>query len=110
MLTARQWKIDGNWYAPSAFLQKYKSVYAVEFIDQTSSAGDWSGLIFQRVGNAFVVIPFCQENNYPGGGFTLTTNEEPWISYPLAHYDQQMKRNIIDRYCEEIGKLYYPAC
>ena len=45
-------------------------------MEQTSSAGDWSGYFIQQIGkNKFVAIGFSQENNYPGAGFTLYTCE-----------------------------------
>lgn len=64
-----------NWYAPTCeFQEKYPSVKRVVFMDQTSSAGDWSGFIIQATGaKSAVAIPFWQENNWRGAGFTLHT-------------------------------------
>lgn len=64
-----------NWYAPTCeFHEKYPSVMRMVLMDQTSSAGDWSGFLIQRTGSkSAVAIPFWQENNYPNSGFTLHT-------------------------------------
>ena len=64
-----------NWYAPTCeFQEKYGSVKRVVLMDTTSSSGDWSGFIIQATGRrSAMAIPFHQENNYPGDGFTLRT-------------------------------------
>lgn len=68
-----------NWYAPlSEFWEKYKSIYAAKHMDTSSSAGDWSGYIVQRIGNKAYAIAFSQENNYPGDGFTFYTMDYPF--------------------------------
>ena len=55
-----------NWYAPlSEFWEKYKSIYTAKHMDTSSSAGDWSGYLVQRIGNIAYAIAFSQENNYP---------------------------------------------
>jgi hypothetical protein len=105
MLISRQWLISGNWNAPSAFLQTFKSVYAVDLVDQSSSAGDWSGLIFQRRGGNIWVIPFSQENNFPKGSFILTTNDKPWAVISLDKYDAHAKNQIIESYCNSFYNL-----
>ena len=74
-----------NWYAPAKeFAEKYKSVEHIEYVDTTSSAGDWSGFFIQRIGKyKWVSIAFSQENNYPGDGFTLKTSD-----YEFVHIDE----------------------
>lgn len=68
-----------NWYAPLAeFWGSHKSVYTAEYMDQTSSAGDWSGFILQRLRKNVYAIGFSQENSYPNDGFTLRTCEHPF--------------------------------
>ena len=69
-----------NWYAPTKELEeKYLSVVAVSLKNMTSSAGDWSGFIIQKVGkNTFIAIGFSQYNNHPHDGFTLYTCEHPF--------------------------------
>lgn len=69
-----------NWYAPTKELkEKYRSIIGTELMDTTSSAGDWSGFIIQKIGkNTFVAIAFSQYNNYPHDGFCLMTCEHPF--------------------------------
>ena len=80
-----------NWYAPlSEFWAKYKSIYAAKLMDKSSSAGDWSGYIVQRMGKKVYAIGFSQENNYPGDGFTFYTMEVPFY---VGTVDE---KNLID--------------
>lgn len=65
-----------TWYSPICYLLRYKSVVACEWLDTTSSCGDWSGYIVQKIGKTYYAIPFYQENNYPHDSFTLTTSNE----------------------------------
>ena len=45
-------------------------------IETSSSAGDWTGVIFQRIGGTTYVIPFEQVINFPrSGGFTVYTDD-----------------------------------
>lgn len=69
-----------NWYAPSREFQAlYPSILGAIFMNQASSAGNWSGFIIQKTGTkSAVAIGFCQENNYPYAGFTLYTAEYPF--------------------------------
>lgn len=54
----------------------YKSVEYVTFVDTTSSAGDWSGVIVQRTSeNKCVAIIFSMENMYPNNGFRVLTDD-----------------------------------
>ena len=86
-----------NWYAPlSEFWAKYKSIVATTFMDQTSSAGDWSGFILQKTGkNTYHAIGFSQYNNYPHDGFTLYTCEHPFFATKKANEKEayEMARN-----------------
>lgn len=55
ILSNREYLIEGNCFAPSRYLLKnFMSVIDVYLIDTTSSAGDWSGLIFQKLKNATI--------------------------------------------------------
>lgn len=68
-----------NWFAPLCeFWGRHKSVYFAEYMDMTSSAGDWSGYIAQRIGNNVYAIGFSQENCWEGDGFNLCTCEHPF--------------------------------
>ena len=71
LLTNKEFQIDGGWHAPAEYLRSFKSVKQVKYLDTTSSAGDWSGLLIQKLRNRTYLIGFCQENNFPRGGFTL---------------------------------------
>lgn len=54
----------------------YKSVEYVTFVDTTSSAGDWGGVIVQRTSeNKCVAIIFSMENMYPNNGFRVLTDD-----------------------------------
>lgn len=77
--------MDGTWYAPQEFLEKYKSVVKTGYLDQTSSAGDWSGYVLQKIGKTFHVILFWQSNSYPNSGFDVTTD-----AFPLLSFDGEM--------------------
>lgn len=104
LLTNRKWEVLGNWYAPKSMLEEYKSVEKVTILDMTSSAGDWSGLIFQRIGKWVHVITFSQENRGFGkGGFNVYTGEESdylieWSDDPNEMIEKY--RVCIDDYCK----------
>ncbi len=74
LLTQREWNVEGTWYAPLHYLRdNFNSVVYCEHSNTTNSAGDWEGVMLQRLGNTVYAIPFCQENNHPNKGFTLST-------------------------------------
>ena len=52
-------------------MTKFKSVVNVEYLDTTSSAGDWSGVIVQQLRGKCYGIPFSIENRYPNDGFDV---------------------------------------
>ena len=43
ILINREYQVQGDWYSPRTRLNEFLSVEKVKYIDQTSSAGDWSG-------------------------------------------------------------------
>lgn len=62
LLLNREYVVNGNWYTPKNFLyENFKSVTRVELINTMSSAGDWSGIFVQKIGNVYYLIPFTQE-------------------------------------------------
>ena len=61
LLLKRNYHVDGTWYVPQEFLESYKSVVKTGLLDQTSSAGDWSGYILQKIGETFHVILFLSK-------------------------------------------------
>jgi hypothetical protein len=89
-----------NWYAPSSEFQAlYPSIQGAIFMDQTSSAGDWSGFIVQKTGTkSAVAIGFFQENNYPYAGFTLYTATYPF--YKGDFTDPKFVENAKNRWMQ----------
>jgi len=83
-----------NWYAPlSEFWEKHSSIVSAEIVDKTSSAGDWSGYIIQKVGKHKVIaIGFSQYNNYPRDGFTLLTCDHPF--YVGEYEEKNLTENV----------------
>lgn len=77
LLTNREFFVEKDWFASVRHLLKHKSVIEAKFFDTTSSAGDWDGLIVQKLKYGlrswYYIIPFCQENNYPRNGYTVRT-------------------------------------
>ena len=60
------------------FMTKFKSVINVEYIETTSSAGDWSGVIVQQLRGKHYAVPFSIENRYPDDGFDVHTHDLVW--------------------------------
>jgi hypothetical protein len=77
LLTKRVYDVNYSATNVTSFLKELKGVNVphIEYLEQTSSAGDWSGLFFQKYNRKTYVIPFSQENNWPNGTFTLYTGE-----------------------------------
>lgn len=75
ILKNRKWQIDGGWYSPIEKLRSFKSVTHAEYLEMCSSAGDWSGIFFQKIRRLTYIIGFNQSNNYPRRGFTLFTGD-----------------------------------
>jgi len=67
--------IQGNWYAPARYLRELKNVVQADYIEQCSSAGDWTGFFIVKYKNNYYLYIFSQENNYPSSGFTLRTGK-----------------------------------
>ena len=104
LLINREWDIQGNWYAPRNFLNDFKSVQYVDLINTCSSAGDWDGLMFQKIGNTIYLIPFSQSNNYPYSGFTLYT-DNVWGELHCKLTQLQID-GVIQAYCDEVYAMY----
>ena len=56
-------------------MTKFKSVVNVEYLETTSSAGDWSGVIVQQLRGKCYGVPFSIENRYPDDGFDVHTHD-----------------------------------
>ena len=93
-----------NWYAPTCeFHEKHPSIKRFEFIDQTSSAGDWNGFFIQRTGKYTAqAIGFEQVNNHPHDGFTLYTAEHPFFKCDLRKPDYAENARLCYLQCTPI--------
>lgn len=70
---------------------KFSSIVRIDFFDTTSSAGDWSGLIVQKIGkNKHVGIIFSMENMWCGDGFRVNTDD--------VYYDLPKNYTLNDLY------------
>ena len=70
---------------PRIIKERFSSVLAVEFMDTTNSAGDWSGIIVQKIGKKkCVAIIFSMENKYPYDGFNVNT-DDVYFDLPLNY-------------------------
>jgi len=84
-----------SWYAPRQYFSQFKTVRDVNLFDTTSSAGDWTGYIEQKIGKTSHLIIFSQENNYPHAGFTA------WTGEVIASWQGDMTREEIYQIIEE---------
>lgn len=84
---------------PRIIKERYKSVLRVEFMDTTSSVGDWSGLIVQKIGKTkCVAIIFSMENKYPYDGFNVSTDDVCFdlpLNYTLEDLNELFAEKII---------------
>jgi hypothetical protein len=104
ILTNRQWHIDGNWFAPKRFIKEnFASVVYCDYMEMTSSAGDWTGLIIQKLGNNLYVTVFSQENTFPcNNGFDVHTDSH--IS--TFHQDVPSVTNYTELFNEICAIIY----
>lgn len=72
ILINREYDVSGTWYKTLEFLNNFKSVVASDFIDTTSSSGNWSGYIIQKIKNNYYLTLFSQENT--NSGFRIYTD------------------------------------
>ncbi|MEX0896029.1 MAG: hypothetical protein WDZ94_03750 [Patescibacteria group bacterium] len=73
LLTHKRYEVPGDWYQPKQQLLTKPSVMLAEYYETSSSSGDWSGYFLQKIGQAYHLILFTQENLYPEDGFELMT-------------------------------------
>ena len=91
---------DGKvgWFSPREYLRQLPGVVKAEYLDTTSSAGDWNGWYAVEVDDEFALIMFSQENRYPSDvGYTLQTGEAPFA------YVASLDDNVLDA---AISQLY----
>lgn len=81
LLLNRNFHVDGTWYEPQEFLMNFKSVVRAEYLDTTSSSGDWTGYILQKFGKNFYIILFWQTNSYPDSGFDIVTDAHEMYAF-----------------------------
>jgi len=111
ILTNKTLSANGNWYAPSDHLQTYKSVEWVELVDTTSSAGDWNGIICQKIGDKRYLISFSQENNcYKPGGDWIIYTDDRYIAVTKEITRNKMVEIAIDTFysydrCSTCGRV-----
>jgi hypothetical protein len=78
--------------------EKYPSVESVNYMDTTSSAGNWSGIIVQKIKNKNYAVIFVLDNRYPSDGFNLYTHDS---AYKLpSDYDIN---TLCELYDEKVG-------
>lgn len=83
LLTNRQYSLPKakTWYDPKRFLCKKKSVEEVYLVDTTNSAGDWGGIIIQRLNNRIYFIRFSQTKEWLGFSIITDSNYSCMMSY-----------------------------
>lgn len=82
---------------PRIIKERFSSVVAVEFMDTTSSAGDWSGVIVQKISKEkCVAIIFSMENKYPHDGFNVYT-DDVYYELPLKYTLKDLQKVYEDK-------------
>ena len=98
ILTSRRWHVDGTWFAPRKFItDNFPSVVYCDYMEMSSSAGNWSGLIIQRLNRQLHAVVFSQENSYPQSGFDVETQSYPIISVSDTQIDSP--RALFEQVC-----------
>lgn len=102
ILTNRSLVLSGRIHTsdvPRIIKEKFSSVLMVEFMDTTSSAGDWNGIIVQKISKEkYVAIIFSMENKYPYDGFDVYTDSvyyELPLNYTLEDLQQIYEDEIV---------------
>jgi hypothetical protein len=71
----------------------YKSVVYCDYIETSSSAGDWTGLIIQKVRGKLYVIIFSQENTFPfREGYDIHSSNEAIVTLENASKIKNFKK------------------
>jgi hypothetical protein len=66
VLTDRKLHTCGNCYSAAMFIKKnFVNVVYCDYIETSSSAGDWTGLFIQKIEEKLYITLFYQENTYP---------------------------------------------
>lgn len=93
ILQNRTFKTHG-WMDAKRVFEKYKSVVMTDYVNTTSSAGDWEGFLLQNIGKYHYLVMFSQSNNYPYHGYTVRTSE------PLIRFDYKPERDVVLEHIE----------
>jgi len=77
---------------------KDNGAIGAEWISQTSSAGDWTGVFAVEIEGGLAFVHFSQENRFPYSGFELQTDKE----YTFAEGEKYSPSAIKDyiTFCE----------
>jgi len=87
-----------TWYTPKNWLQSCKDVIRADYIDTTSSAGDWCGYVAIKEDDEIALISFEQYNNWPSGnGFTLEIDNTVFAFVSDASDIDDAVRGYIER-------------
>ena len=79
--------------------ERFSSVLDIDYMDTTSTAGDWSGIIVQKIGKTkCVAIIFSIENVFFRDGFNVYT-DDVYYDLPL-NYTLEDLNNL---FAEKIG-------
>lgn len=75
--TRKSFAVNGDWYTPlNTMKNEYKSIVYGEYVNTSSSCGDWEGFIIQKLGKTYYGIPFWQENlHHEIGFFSVDTGD-----------------------------------
>jgi len=72
----------------------------VEYLDQTSSSGSWSGVFFQKYRGKTYVIPFSQEHEYDGFKLYTGANAEFVVKGDIDRESDEWK-DMLTFICDE---------
>lgn len=81
LLINREYEVEGTWYAPLNHFRDMNSVVRCNHYETTSSAGDWSGYVLQKIGKFYYVILFWQENIAWTPYFRVHTDSKPFAKF-----------------------------
>lgn len=98
--TNKSFAVQGTWYEPLNVMRNgYKSIVYGEYMDTTSSAGDWGGYIVQKLGESYYGIPFVQENlHHEIGFFSVTTMDVVAKAKSLRECQSEMEDWFKEQY------------
>jgi hypothetical protein len=77
--------------------ERFSSVLDIEYMDTTSTAGDWSGIIVQKIGKTkCVAIIFSIENIFWRDGFNVYT-DDVYYELPLKYTLEDLQKVYADK-------------